>query len=133
MTDVRYRLLLFIYVALISAAFASAYFATYSEALTIAYDDEPETWLTRNVWIGGGLLGGLLVVGLVGLAGLFLFKGWARPLSLYSTLAGVLITPFFGASVYSGLETALFDASATVWGAILALSYFSSVGDRFGR
>jgi hypothetical protein len=38
-----------------------------------------------------------------------------------------------GSSLYWGLESGLYEASAMLWGAILALSYFSSVSARFGR
>lgn len=133
MTDSRYLKLLWIYVALTVAAIASLFFPTYSDALTAAYDAEPSTWLMSNLWVAGGLLVSLVVAWLIGLIGLFRFKSWARSLSLYSTLAGFLVFPFLGASLSSGLENALFEASSTVWGAILALSYFSAVSGRFGR
>lgn len=133
MTDTRYRTFLWFYVALMAAAIVSVFFPTYSDALSITYDREPETWIMRNSWVAGSLLGALVVAWLVGLIGLFGFKTWARPLSLYSTLAGFLVYPFLGASLSSGIESALFEASATLWGAILALSYFSAVSDRFGR
>ena len=133
MTDTRYRTLLWLYVALMVAAIASVFFPNYSEALSVAYEKEPETWLMSNLWVAGGLLGGLVVAWLVGLVGLFRFKSWARTLSLYSTLASFLVYPLLGASLSSGLESTLFEASTTVWGAILALSYFSAVSSRFGR
>ena len=114
-------------------AIASVFFPAYSEALAVAYAHEPETWLMSNLWVAGGLLGGLAVAWLLGLVGLFRFKSWVSPLSLYSMLVGFLVCPFLGASLSSGLESALLEASTTVWGAILALSYFSAVSDRFGR
>ena len=132
MTEARYRSLLWIYVALIVAAIASSIFPSYSIALAAAYDKEPDTWLMSSLWIAGGLWGGLVLAWLVGLAGLFFFKGWARTLSLYSTLIGFAVYPFSGPQLYSALETSLYDASTTLWGAILALSYFSAVSDRFG-
>jgi LytS/YehU family sensor histidine kinase len=133
MTDIRYRKLLWLYVALMLAAIVSAFFPMYSEDLAVAYSNEPETWLMRNPWIYGGMLGGLLVAWLTGLIGLFRFKAWARSLSLYVTLAGFFAYPFMGPSVLSGLESALFDAVSTIWGGILALSYFSAVSERFER
>ena len=133
MTDNRYLQLLWTYVALTIAAIVAMFFPDHSEPLAIAYDNEPTTWLMSNMWVASGILGSLAVAWLAGLVGLFRFKRWARSLSLYSTLAGFLIAPFMGAYLSSGLETSLFDASTTLWGAVLALSYFSAVSDRFGR
>lgn len=96
MTNSLYLKLLWIYVALTVATIASLFFSTYSETLTVAYDAEPSTWLMSNLWVAGGLIGSLAAVWLIGLVGLFRFKSWARPLSLYSTLAGLLVCPFLG-------------------------------------
>jgi hypothetical protein len=133
MTNSLYLKLLWIYVALAVATIASGFFSTYSEALTVAYDAEPSTWLMSNPWVAGGFIGSLVAAWLIGLVGLFRFKSWARSLSLYSTLAGFLVGPFLGTSLSSGLESTLAEASSIVWGAILALSYFSTVSGRFGR
>lgn len=133
MTDARYLKILWIYVVLLVAATISTFFPTYSENLAAAYEAEPVTWLMSNFWMAVVALVAFVPAWLTGLVGLFFFKRWARTLSLYLTLAGIFITPFFGASLYSGLETSLFDMSTTVWGGILALSYFSPVSCRFER
>lgn len=133
MTDARYLKILWIYVVLFVAATISIFFPTYSENLAAAYAAEPETWLMSNFWMAVGVLGAFAAAWLTGLVGLFFFKRWARTLSLYSTLAGFFLTPFFGASLYSGLETSLFEIYNMVWGGILALSYFSPVSCRFER
>lgn len=133
MTETRYQKILWLYVALIGAASAAMFFPGYSGALAIAYEEEPKNWLMANLWIAAGLVGGLLLVWLVGLVGLFRFKKWARPVCLSSTLAAFLVIPFLGPQLSSGLESALFEASGVLWGAILALSYFSAISDRFER
>lgn len=133
MTENRYRQLLWIYVALTLASVVAMLFPSYSENLALAYEKEPETGLMNNLWLAVGLMGALVLVWLVGLVGLFRFKSWARPLSLYGTVAALLTYPFMGATLESGLESALFEASAYVWGAVLALSYHSAVGARFER
>ena len=133
MTHIRYRALLWAYAALLSMVIVSRFFPNYSDNLASAYANEPQPWLLGNVWIAGFILGGLGVAVLAGFVGLFFFKNWARSLSLYLQFAGFLLHPFFGPSVSSGLETALVEACATIWGAILALSYFSPVSARFGR
>ncbi len=133
MTDARYRKLLWLYVALLLVAIVSTFFPIYSEELAVAYSNEPETWLMRHSWISGGLLGSLLAVWLIGLIGLFRFKAWARSLSLYATVAAFFACLLMGPVVFSGLESALFDAVNILWGGILALSYFSAVSHRFVR
>jgi len=132
MTGPRYLKLLWTYLALTVTAIVAGLFPNHSETLQLAYDNEPATWLMSNIWLMGIVLGGLVITWLVGFVGLFFFKRWARSLSLYSTLAGFLIYPFIGAPLSSGLEAALLEASTTIWGAILALSYFSAIDDRFG-
>ena len=133
MTHTVFRSLLWVNVALVAAAAAAAVSPPYSEALAIAYENEPPTWLMKNPWIYGGVTVSLLAAWLAGLVGLFLYKKWGRTLSLYVTAATLLISPFFGVMLSSGIESALFEASSMVWGALLALSYFSPISDRFGR
>ncbi|ATR79065.1 hypothetical protein [Moraxella osloensis] len=133
MTDARFRKLLWLYIAVMVASLIAMFFPGYSETLATAYANEPEPWLMQQAWIGWTVIGGFAAVALAGLIGLFYFKRWARSLSLYSTLAGYLFAPLIGSSLYSGLELALSDGSSVLWGAILALSYFSPVSQRFGR
>jgi uncharacterized membrane protein len=133
MTDTRYRKLLLIYLVVTAAAIAASAFPTYSEALETALGEEPETWLWRNTWASVGLYSALVMAWVIGLVGLFRFRRWGRSLSLYTTAAGIIIAPLAGASLSSGLESGLYEASAIIWGGILALSYFSPVSDRFGR
>lgn len=63
--------------------------------------------------------------------GLLFFKRWARVVALYSTLIGFAFYPFFGATVSSALASALSEASFLLWGAVLALAYFSPISERF--
>jgi hypothetical protein len=133
MTETRYLKILWIYVVLMVAESIAIFFPTYSETLAAAYESEPATWLMSNLWIAVGVIGAFAAAWLTGFVGLFFFKSWARSLSLYSTLAWFFIYPFVGTSLYSGLEASLFEVSTMVWGAILALSYFSPVSCRFER
>ena len=71
------------------------------------------------------------VAALAGVVGIFLFKRWGRALSLYSTALGFLLVPFIGPGVYSGLTSALDEVSFTLWGAVLAMAYFSPLAERF--
>lgn len=72
-----------------------------------------------------------IIAAFVGLIGIFLFKRWGRTLSLYSTALGFIIVPFLGPSASSGLSYALDEASFTLWGAVLALAYFSPISELF--
>lgn len=133
MTESRYQKLLWIYIALILAAIVSGFFPMHSENLEAAYNAEPEPWFINHYWIA--VVGATIFVlaWLAGLIGLFSFRNWARALSTYTTLIGFFIYPLIGTSLYSGLESAFIDASATLWGVILALSYFSPISERFER
>lgn len=72
-----------------------------------------------------------IIAALVGVIGIFLFKRWGRTLSLYSTAIGFLIVPFLGSVASSGLSYALDQASFTLWGAVLAVAYFSPISELF--
>lgn len=132
MTGARFRQLLWAYVVLLALETGSFFFPVFGATLPAACEVETETWLTSSPLLAGALLGALALAWLAGFAGLFLFKAWARPLALYSTLAGYLIYPSLGMTLASGFESMLAEASATVWGAILALAYFSTVIGQFG-
>jgi hypothetical protein len=131
MTESRYVKLLWIYVALTAAAITASFFPGHSENLAAAYESEPETWLMSHAWVAAGVLCVLALAWLTGLIGLFRFKGWARPLSLYSTLVGFALYPLLGTSWLSGIESALYDAATLAWGAAISAAYFSPVSERF--
>ena len=133
MSATRYRQLLILYFAIFLAAIALAFFpGGYSSGLAEAYAEEPDTWLMQGTWLPLIVLSVLFVPWLVALVGLFRFKRWGRSLALYSTILSLLIYPFVGADLSSGLESALYETHATLWGAILAIAYFSPISARFG-
>lgn len=131
MTESRYRKLLWIYIALILATIVAGIFPIHSENLEAAYQAEPDTWLMSQfeIVIFGATV--FTLTWLAGLIGLFFFKKWARTIAIWSTLIGFFIYPLIGTSLHSGFESALTDASATLWGVILSLSYFSPVSEKF--
>jgi len=134
MSETRYRQLLIFYFALFLAAIAAAFLpGGYSPELAEAYAKEPEAWIMQGTWMPLAVVSILLVPWLVALVGLFHFKWWSRSLALYSTLASLLIYPFVGADLSSGIESGLYEAHSILWGVILAISYFSPLSDRFGR
>ncbi len=132
MTQKSFRALILLYIALGVASIAAAFLPTgYSQELTDAVDNEPMSALLENLWLMFGLVVPLLLAAFAGMYGLFMFKRWGRWLSLYSTLAGLIVFPLFGPSLQGGIESALYEASTMVWGAILALSYYSAVSGSF--
>lgn len=132
MSQKYFRALILLYVALVVASAAAAFLpGGYSQELSDALDNEPAPRILENLWLMFGLVVPLLLAAFAGVYGLYMFKRWGRSLSLYSTLAGLVLFPFFGPSLYSGLESALFEASTLIWGAILTLSYYSEVSSTF--
>lgn len=75
----------------------------------------------------------LVIGGVAGTIGLFLFKSWSRQLSLWLSVLATLTYPFLGPVVYSGWATMLTETSMMLWGAVLAMAYFSEVKVRFDR
>lgn len=131
MSQKYFRALILLYVALLVAGAIAAFIPGYSQELSEALDNEPASPILDNLWLMFGLLVPFALAAFAGTFGLYMFKSWGRSLSLYSTLAGLILFPFFGPTLYSGLESSLFEASTLVWGAILALSYYSAVSGSF--
>ena len=132
MTESRFRQFLILYVLLELAAIGLGHVPNgYSPALAEAYSNEPEPWLFQRTWLFVGIFAPLVTAGIAGLIGLFFFRAWARTLSVCFTLAFLAISPFAGPTLYSAIEQPPSEAASTVWGAILALAYWSSVSNRF--
>lgn len=139
MTRTRFRQMIVAYVVATVAAVAAMWFPQYSQALADAYADEPMLLTADSVAMGYAMVAVLpyLLIAMLGvqvavIAGLFLFKRWARSLSLWLTVAGLLLVPFAGATLAWGLESALWEASTLLWGAILVVAYWSPVRAAFG-
>ena len=76
----------------------------------------------------------LLLVGLVvALLGLFRFRKWGRTAALIFTAISLLAQPFVGATVQSGLTSALLGVTSIIWGAVLLAAYYSPVAREFGE
>jgi hypothetical protein len=133
MTESRFKKLLYLYVILCGAMIVAMMFPGYSSDLSAAFEAEPESILMSNWWVAFALLSSVLLTNTAGLIGLLYFKRWARPVSFWSTIAALLLYSFLGPSLMSGVESALLEAASAVWGAALALSYFSPVSKSFER
>jgi hypothetical protein len=65
------------------------------------------------------------------IVGLYFFQPWSRKLAVAMTLLGLLFYPLFGAFVQSGWAAMFLELSTTLWGAVIAMSYVSSLSARF--
>lgn len=134
MSETKFRVLVVLQFVISIAAVAVVFLpAGYSQELEAAYAAEPVTWLVDGGWLSIVVVGLFLVAWLASQIGLFLFKRWGRTLSLYFTVAEFILTPFQGPTLSSALESTLLDTSMLLWGAMLALAYFSTVSNRFER
>lgn len=131
MTIARFRLFLIASVILSIATIATVFLPDgYSQGLAEAYASEPLPWLFRNQHVASGV--GVVAVALViaGYVGLFTLRRWGRTLSLGITVLGLPLYLLTGPTLLSPLEAMLTDASTLVWGACLALAYYSPVAVR---
>ena len=135
MSRESFRRLILLYIALILADIAVAFFAPtgYSGALSEAFENEPAPALVANLGLMVAIALPISVAAIAGIIGLYLFKTWGRPLSLVSTIAGLIVYLFTGPTLYGAAEYMLWEASTLVWGAILALAYHSPVAIHFER
>lgn len=100
----------------------------FEDAYDAYFTEEPQLWLALAL----GVFGLALIVGaVVGTVGLWLFKPWSRGFSFWLTVSSVVTYPFLGPVVYSGWALMLTEVAMMLWGAALAMAYFSELRLRF--
>ena len=72
-----------------------------------------------------------VVSALVAVTGLFFFRRWSRPLSIFVSTMAIAGWPLLGYNVVSGWSQALFDTALILWGGALAIAYCSPLAERF--
>lgn len=77
--------------------------------------------------LGGAIIG----LSLAASWGLFFFRKWGRTVALASIVLSVPVWPIFGFSLMSGWAAALMELGTTLWGAAVALAYYSTLQVRF--
>jgi hypothetical protein len=102
-----------------------------SPAIQAAIDAEPVAWDVANLPLSMSIILPLAIGSVAGLIGMFMFKPWARTFSLVFTVAGLILLPFMGTVVLSQVDYVMSELAAMVWGAILALAYYSPVSSLF--
>lgn len=131
MTENRFRVLLWVYVALVLLSIVAGMFPSHSAALTAAVENESPEWLDQYMSVVLILCFLFLGAWTVSIGGLYRFKPWARSFSAWSTLVGFAVYPFLGPSLTSGIEGSLAQASSVLWGVLLCAAYFSPISTRF--
>ena len=131
-TIFRSLIILYVLLGIASAAIDSIVPNLIPSLLAQAYENVPTPAIFDHpLWLA--FLVVILLLAAVSTFGLLFFKRWARMLSLYTTVLGYVIFPFFGLTLASGWATLLSELSATIWGAVLAIAYFSSLSGRFAK
>ncbi len=131
MNITRFRMFLIASTLLPVATIAAAFLpGGYTQALSDAYASEPVPWLFQNEFVAIGIGAAALAITIAGYVGLFLLKRWGRTLSLGITLLGLPLYLLSGPTLMSPFEAMLSDTSWMVWGACLALAYYSPVAAR---
>lgn len=132
MSPQRFRILLCTYLALVlTSAVVDFIPGVLPLSLEDALTDLPTPSLLEIPWLFMVVAIPSVLALLVGLVGLFLFKPWGRFLSTISTVGGFLLLPFLGPTVSSGIGSTLYEASAVLWGVVLACAYFSPISALF--
>jgi hypothetical protein len=100
------------------------------EPVAKAFEALPATAMPALV--GAGVLVVITFGGTIAaIVGLYHFQPWSRTLAVSMTLLSLLFYPLLGASVQSGWAALLLELSTTLWGAVIAMSYVSSLSVRF--
>lgn len=135
MTPRIFRALILTTVAL--GIFGSLFDAIFPTALPVAFVQAQEAQdsllSTPSVLLGGMGALVLLVIGVASTVGLYQFRPWAPRLAVIATVLALLLAPLLGASACSGYAMALHEMSSMLWGAVVALAYFSPLRDCFVR
>ena len=101
------------------------------QSIAQAVENEPLPALFDNLWLTVTIFLPVLIIVIISTIGLFFLKAWARALAFYSTILSFAMYPFFGPILSSAWSSALTEASSLLWGAILAIAYYSSLRERF--
>ncbi len=102
----------------------------------LLWDETPLPWMPEGDfwwWLLMLVLGACVLMLSVAAVAMCFFKPWARSLSLWGTALVMPVVVWLGPTMYSGLSGALLELSSMLWGAALALAYFSPLAQRFAR
>ncbi|CAD6872466.1 hypothetical protein [Methylomonas fluvii] len=130
-TQFRYTLLTYMVLAILGGVFDFVFPFFIPESLRNA-QEASDANLSLIVLICLAILILVLLVSLaVVIVGLYLFRPWARRLAVVITVLALFVWPLLGINVASGWSLVLTDLAGTLWGAILALIFFSPLKECF--
>lgn len=105
-------------------------FALIPDALLKAMKELPRP--SDAVLLVSGALTLITFGGIIGsIVGLYQFKPWSRELAVAMTLLQLIFYPLGGVWLQSGWAAMFMDLSSTLWGAVIAISYVSSLSTLF--
>lgn len=134
MTSAKFRFLIILSVlCALASAFASMYAAELDTSLRLksAFEAEPTLLSMLPLWQSAALGIVTLLLTVASTLGLYAFRRWGRALSLWSMVVVLPMTWLTGPILRTPLENALDIASSMLFGAVLALAYWSPVSARF--
>lgn len=91
---------------------------------------EPEVEYS-NLYLVGIIAGAVMFASLASLAGLLLFKSWARHVYVSLLVFGFCLYPLIGISVENAYSQMIYDGSVLMSGALIVLIYYSPVAQYF--
>src|SRR2546426_9224829 len=97
----RWSIILSVLLAVGSAGVDALFPSLIPQSLSVALENEPVPRILENLTLSLLVFLPLAAAWIIGTVGLFLFKRWGRTLSLYSTVLGFGLYPFFGPTVSS--------------------------------
>ena len=100
--------------------------------LSAAYDAYTSEMPSLTLIIAVGLLSVVVMVGAIASSiGMYLLKRWSRRMALWTTLLALPMYPPLGSVLYSGWAEMLLTVSMTLWGAVLAMAWYSELRTHF--
>lgn len=132
MTRTQFRYLLVFYVLVTIAQLVSGLLPDgYPGLVGTTHSPSTNAFLKDHPWQVTFFLIAALSPAIAGLAGLYKIRHWGRALSLYLTIAVVLIMPFGEASQSRPIDAFFNEISTMLWGAILVIAYFGPISEQF--
>ena len=100
--------------------------------LSAAYDAYSSEVPSLVLIIAVGILSVVVMVGAIASSiGMYLLKRWSRRMALWTTLLALPMYPSLGPVLYSGWAEMLLTVSVTLWGAVLAMAWYSDLHTHF--
>ncbi|MDB5746734.1 MAG: hypothetical protein JWP72_1582 [Massilia sp.] len=134
MTPGTFRLLIILQtVSVLAATLAGLFFSddAFSLRLRSAYDAESTPLAALPPWLLLSMGAALFIATAATTIGMWLFRRWARTLSLWLSVLLLPLTLLAGPILEAPFESMFNDLSMVLFGAMMAVAYFSPLSARF--